>query len=495
MSNDKKKIILSVPPEFEQYIKDPKVQKAFVKFASRVKNTKKIPMVSKGELTKYGHVYYTELNGEVENPDDIAIRTYKLMRKDAQIQLGLKVLKAPVKAMKWWVESTDKDVAAFVEFALKRVWKSMMSVILTALDFGCSVSEKVWEVKDIVVTRKEKGKDFVVWKGQAVLLKKLKNPDIETVNILTDNNGDFNGFKQTYQHNPVTVPAEKSFVFTNEKEFGNLYGKSRLRYVYDYWYWSVLMYQFLNRYMERRGTPPTKARAPKGKQTLENGNVVDNIVLGQQMGESLTESSTVCLPSTIDEKGNYVWDVEYMSDDQRSDMFISYIEHLNTMKLRGLFVPERAIIQDTDMGARAVAKTHLNVFLLGIEGFIEDIIDHINRYIIPQLIEYNFGKDAAPAYIKTRGMSMEVRNLLKQILITAMKQGAGVPIDMMKALEDLELPVTHDPERMPPKPEDNQKTDDNNIQEGDKDVKAEKSIDDLREKYRIQSIRELLEQS
>ncbi len=503
--SNKKKNVIKLPPRFKEFIQDKKIQEEFVEFA----RGKETGMKSFKELTSYQSGWQTSIAGKSYNPDDISLQTYNLMRKDAQLQMGLKVIKLPIKAMKWWVVCEDKNIQAFLQFVFKRIWKSSVSAILNALDFGWSACEKVWEVQNIEVNRKEGDKQVIAYKGEAVLLKKLKDPDPTSITILTTKNGDFDGFEQqTTGGGTVSVPVEKSFVFTNEKEFGNLYGKSLLRYAYDYWYWAILMYQFLNRYFERRGVPPTKARAPYGKTKLSDGTVIDSMQLGQQAGESLTESSVVCLPSTIDEKGNYKWDLEYMKDDQRADMFIKYIEHLNAMKLRALFVPERMIIQDTDMGARAVAKTHLDVFLMGLEGLIEDIVDHFNKYLIPQLVEYNFGKDASPAYIETSGLSVDSKNLLKQIIISIIKKGdANIPLDMIKALEDLDLPILSE-DKMVDKIKDDNKEKEEDIEQpeklkepeqnieddlGDDNAKTEKRIDNNREEYRLSEIRRLLE--
>jgi len=495
ISTEKKRVTIKLPPKFKEFITDKKMQNEFVKFATD-QTSARPPL---GEITSFADMWETAITGRKYNPDDVSLDTYKLMRKDAQLQLGLKVIKFPIKAMKWWVVSDDKDIRKFVEYALKRVWKSVMSNILNALDFGFSACEKVWEIQDIDITRRDGDKMVTAFKGQAVLLKKLKDPDPVTVTIITDDNGDFNGFEQSISGaSKVTVPAEKSFIFTNEKEFGNLYGKSLLRYAYDYWYWSTLMYQFLNRYFERRGTPPVLARAPGGRTNLSDGTVVDNLTLVQKAGESLTENSVVALPSVADDRGIHKWDINYLKDDQRADMFMRYIEHLNVMKLRALFVPERTVIQDSEMGAMAVAKTHLSVFLMGLEGLTQDIIDHFNKYLIPQLIKYNFGEGVAEATLETSGLSSESKNLLKQIVVTTIKKGDGnIPLDMIKSLEELDLPI--DENWVSTKPKDNKESDvkdedeDDNIGAPNAEIKTEKSVDDLRKECRLSEIRTLLE--
>ena len=477
---NKKRQTIKLPSNFKKFIQDPKMQKEFINFAKG-----RSEAASFKEITSYKTGWNSSINGKVQNVDEISLATYKLMRKDVQLQLGLKVIKYPIKAMKWWAESEDKDRQAFINFALKRVWKSLLNTILNGLDFGYSVSEKIWEVKDVEVKRKDGDKEIIAYKGQAVLLKKLKDPDPITLTIKEDKNGDFDGFVQDKSgEGEVIVDAKKSFVFTNEKEFGNLYGKSLLGYAYQYWYWAIMMYQFLNRYFERRGTPPVFTRAPSGKTEMADGSTMDNLVLARKMGESLAESSVVALPSSVyDEKSNsYKWDLKYLNDDQRADMFIKYIEHLNCMKLRALFVPERTVTQDSEMGARAVASEHINIFLMGLEGLIDSIIDHIEKYIIPQLLLYNFGEGGADVYIKTSGLKSDAKTLLQQILMSVIQKGDGqVPIDMIKALEELNLPIKEitkedkiKPEEDKIKPEEDKKKKEPEVDEDEKDDDEEK---------------------
>lgn len=491
--SNKTRQVIKLPPGFKKFITDKNIRKEFINFAR-----KKDQRPSMSELVSHCDSYMTKIDGKVTNEDDISLNTYKLMRKDAQLQLGLKAIKYPIKGMRWWVVCQDKNIQAFVTFALKKVWTSIMNVMLNGLDFGWSASEKIWEVKDIQVERRD-GEDMVsAYKGQAVLLKKLKDPDPAQVTILADDNGNFLGFEQTPNcGGTVTVPAEKSFIFTNEKEFGNLYGKSLLRYSYDYWYWATLMYQFLNRYFERRGTPPVIARAPAGRTNLSNGTIIDNLVLAQRAGESLTQSSVVALPSSLHEGEDVPkWNLEYLKDDQRADMFMSYIDHLNAMKLRGLFVPERMVVQDSEMGAKAVASTHLDVFLMGLEGLTRDVVDHINKYIVEQLVKYNFGENAPPAYIETSGLGKESKNLLKQIIISIIKKGGVVPVDMMKALEELNIPIGE----MPKPPEeivsDDEDDDESDLEhKGDKNGKNknEETINNSRKINKLSDVRRLLE--
>ena len=107
ISVKKKKRTIKVPPKFLEYITDKKMRKEFIEFAN---NQNKMP--SFNELTSYANNWLTNIDGTIPRPDGLSLATYKLMRKDAQIQMGLKVIKYPIKAMKWWVVCRDQDIRA-----------------------------------------------------------------------------------------------------------------------------------------------------------------------------------------------------------------------------------------------------------------------------------------------------------------------------------------------------------------------------------------------
>ena len=66
------------------------MRKEFIEFAN---NQNKMP--SFNELTSYANNWLTNIDGTIPRPDGLSLATYKLMRKDAQIQMGLKVIKYP----------------------------------------------------------------------------------------------------------------------------------------------------------------------------------------------------------------------------------------------------------------------------------------------------------------------------------------------------------------------------------------------------------------
>lgn len=397
------------------------------------------------ELTKtVGTSAVYAIAGTFPQYDDtrITVGIRKKIRRDPQIRLALSVIKAPILGLPLQVTSKDKDIAGFIQEALSPIWRSVLRSSLTAVDFGHAPHEKLFEVKDITVTN-EDGKEKT--HRNAIVYHKLKDLDPEHITAyLFDENGGFAGFDW---YNDVRVPAEKSFVMVNEKEFGNPYGRSRLDCIYDPWYWCNVIFLFANRYYERKADPTTKARSPAIPKQGGGMEVDSNFVTA--VGNMKNSSTLVMSSQTTDGKYNY--DVEYLLDDKRGEMFKEYIDMLQALKLRGMLVPERVLTQDTRVGSLAMVETMTDTFLKMEQQLIAELFEHINKFIINPLVEFNFGKEAPKAYAIPGSITEQNTDLLKEIIFKVidaeMDIGSGKPyetasiINTAKMLENLNVPI------------------------------------------------------
>ena len=389
------------------------------------------------------------------SPYTVSVETRKRMRLDPQVRLALAAIKAPILGLPWRAESADPGLARFVESALRPLWRSLVRSALNAVDFGFQVHEKVWEVTDLAVEEPGAGggRGIRTYRD-AVTYRKLKDLDPASIVILTDEAGDFAGFRQL--STDVVVPAEKAFVVTCEREWGNLYGTSRLDAAYEPWYWCRVMYASCNRYFERKGDPPIKGHAPAEVRLDAEGNEVNSLDEANAVIQSLRAGGTAVFPDERDEHGNPRWDFNFLLDDKRADMFLAYIQHLEVMKLRALLVPERVLTHEGATGSYALAEEHTDTFLRSEELLIQELLDHVNRYLVPQLLFYNFGPDVPPVRITTPGLSRANQELMKKLVLRLLAAGSGARdaqrpalaglLDTVKLLEELNLPVRRDGE-------------------------------------------------
>lgn len=407
------------------FSKDPTLLADFTNFID-----KKVGKVDTKELAKHGGAL-SQIAGAISsyagqyNPDEISIDTYNKLRMNAQIAAGLKVIKLPIIGQQWTTVCEDKDIAEFIDQLLRPLWYNLLTSILTGVDYGFSANEIVYDVQELSLSRKYEQKPFFT--GKAVVWKKFKSLYPDTVNIKLDEMENFAGIVQKWVGKDVHIPIDKSFIFTHDKgdSFGNLFGVSRLKPAYDVWFWWINLVQFMMRYFERKGTPPVVVKFPLG-QTKDG---TDHADIALEIGKALIGESVVAIPSTTYENTPPKWDLNYLLDDKRGEMFLSALTFFENKMLRAMFVPERTITQDSSSkaGSYSLSQTHADMFLLGEEALIVDIENQINRYVLRRLIEYNFGSKAPQCYLRIERITEARKGFLKDVFMEMIKNGTAVP--------------------------------------------------------------------
>lgn len=388
------------------------------------------------------------------NPSAIKHSVRKKMRLDPQLALGLAALKAPVMGAfnAWHIECVDQDINDFVVEVLGRILPSLLRTSLCALDFGHSPHEKLWQVEDVPVLRERRAgrTEKHTFRGANIYhaLKDIYPGDV--VYFVNQGTDEFAGFKHRGDDKQF-VPAAKAFVVTHGKEWGGLYGTSMLDRTYDAWYWCTIMHYFTNRYYERRADPPYKGRAPQVAYNDE-GVVCDGIDKLSQALLSLRSDGHIVLPSEWNaDAGDWDWDIEVLKDDQRGVMFIRYLDYLQALKLRGLFVPERTLTQDSAVGSLAMARAHTQTFFYMLSRIVLELLEHYNRYLVRPLVVYNFGSKAPKcemkAEIEVREHRDDILRLMSAIIDAETTIGTGNQfyahelVDVQKILRALNIPV------------------------------------------------------
>jgi len=347
-------------------------------------------------------------------------------------------------------DDPDPEVAAFVRATLLPVWKSLVRSSANAEDFGYLPHEKRFKTEDIewswpVV---EDGKTAIrtASKKGAWLPKRYKDIDPDGVKIwLDEETGAFGGFTEKGDHTiEGLTPADKAFVYTVGKEFGNLFGKSRLARAYDpYVHYSYAEF-FQGRYFERFGEPGIKVRFDPNPVIDESGTRENEP--GEQAvaaAASYKGSGVVALPSTTDEDGNLLNEFDIINDDRRGEVWIALLEFWLKQILRSLLITDRTLTQDTRLGSYGMAKAHTETFLDSLQESVESFIDQVNAYIVPQLIELNLGKNRAKAYLQVPRVSREYEAILVKVFENLVREepSAREAIDTLEVLRKLNIPT------------------------------------------------------
>ncbi len=388
------------------------------------------------------------------NPETIDVDTFTLMKRDPQLAVGLSVIKLPILALNWRIVCDDEKIGKTVEWALKKIWRDMIKTSMTAVEYGFASHEKVWERSNVKVSKaNEEGKETVYHNGDLIYYKKIKPHHPESIKMEFDDKQNLVAIIQEGEvaKEEIKLPTRKCFLFTNDKEFGNPFGVSRLKNAYKIWYWKELLYQFMMQYYERRGTPPTVITAPPGKSTDSSGAQVDNMELALMLGSSLISSGVAVIPYQPDREGKgNMWAIDLLTDDARGPMFIEVIKHMDARCLRAIYVPEDVLTHESG-GGYSSSSVHADVFLMSEKGLISDLEEAIDSQIINPFVEVNYPPEKRkPCCVKLDPLDWNRKIALKEIFIEMLRNidtqiQMGVPPkivpDLEKMAEIIEVPV------------------------------------------------------
>lgn len=307
------------------------------------------------------------------------LRTYDEMRKsDASVKMSLKAVKEPIKALPWFVQAAtddpkDVEVRDFVNKAIFDVlrFKTVMGEILTHLDFGFSVHEKVYDVRDVLG-------------AERVILKKLAFR--KQTSIARWEAGPNRPGVTQYGSGSKSIPIDldRLVVFTNEQEGDNYEGVSILRAAYKHWYYKDKLYQIDAIGHERQALGVVDITYPKGadKQDIESAEeAARNIRANEEAFISHPEDFTVQFMD--------------MKADTLKEMKPS-IDHHDRQISKNVVAQFMDLGASSGSGSRAVGEPQLKIFEQAIQSVAEVIADTFNQYVVRDLVDLNFNVSEYP---------------------------------------------------------------------------------------------------
>jgi len=334
-------------------------------------------------------------------------KDYRELRLDPTIALARGLLVSGVLAGYWSVEAddnVDEKVVQSIEDLLPLREQIMQNAVgFGRIDYGWVGFEKVFVVKDGRIT-----------------IERLKPLLAELTHVLNDENGRFKGYKQQqglgYGYGwmvapgrngggpvyPMELPLEKCLHIAFSIEGGNLYGVPLLENVRAI----QAMWKECNdgakRYDSKIAGSHWIIYYPPGTGVLD-GETLDNGVIAKRLLAVLESSGCIAIPTTVatylQELNSesvaelFAWRVELISDTSpRQVSFVDRLRYLDTLKIRGLLLPERACTEG-QYGTKAEAGTHADLAITGMEQIDRSITRVINENVVNQLLILNYGED------------------------------------------------------------------------------------------------------
>lgn len=395
------------------------------------------------------------------NPELITLDRLHAMRRDPMIRMGLHYRRGPMLRADWHIQCEDPQIAQGVDEICRDVWSNYMKVGLVCKEYGYQGAIKQWDLGKLHSTFEDKdGTIRPVWQRDDVQPTVLKPciplpPDFTRVR-LRKKDGGFDGLTTalwTPTRDPERdkiVEAEFALWWANEYEetWNNYYGFPLTGYAYRYWWSGWFRHHMEDRHFEQDADPPLQVWYPPGSQ-MRDGVQVDNKILALELAEDLRGGAAIAMPSEVhvDEQGKLtpipLWKAEFLTGGENLDAFRQSAEYTDMMKLRALMVSDEALIQGSSgTGSRATSGIRMDAFQANLQQEGEDAAYVWNRYIIPQIVEANWGADAPQAKMIMKGFQPEDMALWDELIKIAFNLDPNaLPIKFEEILRQRKLPM------------------------------------------------------
>lgn len=321
--------------------------------------------------------YYEKYQLRPYNPSDLYQKRgdysiYDKMLEDDQISSILTLKKIMILESEWTIECEDQKVSEFLTDCLNEflddTFLKKMFEILSAMDYGFSVTEKIYGPADTKY-------------GKKIVFQKLKTRAPHTFELHTDVFGNVEKIIQHTGHGDIQLDPNKFILFTHNKKFDNPYGTSDLNVgVYRAWWSKDAIIKFWNIYLERFGMPTVVGTVPRTLGEAERSRlkqVVTNIQA--KTGIVLSDDVKMDLLKTSGGKSDYE----------------NAIDKYNLMIARAFLFPDLLGFSggQTSGGSYSLGQEQFDIFYKTIDYGRQDVCRVVNREIINPLVAWNFGNN------------------------------------------------------------------------------------------------------
>lgn len=259
-------------------------------------------------------------------------------------------------------------------------------------------------------------KVLTVNSSNEIVYRKIAFRDPETITIIKDEKGGFAGYKQRYYSKSqkkmveVEIPVEYCFLYTFNKDEDEIYGQSAFQAAYYHWDRKRRFYYLYEQAVEKGAMPP------KMLEVLEGNNDTDD-----QKKSNLKSMTRFGIDSAVLIPTGYKM-TPYEAGKGRLDPMPG-IDHHDASSARSVLASFVLLgtQNDSSGGSFALSKSQSDLFLMALRGTMNEIEEHINSYLIPQLINYNFDTAYYPEF-KFNDMSDDTTNFIESIFTEIVKK-------------------------------------------------------------------------
>jgi len=234
--------------------------------------------------------------------------------------------------------------------------------ILTSYDFGFSLSEKIFKLRE----------------GSRLGLKKIITRHPNSWRIYQDLKGKVEKFEQVTAVGDLDIDPKSLIHFVNDSKFQNPYGTSDLRAAYNAYFTKTQVVRYMGIFLEKAASPIPVGKydknAPQG--------AVDKLF---DVLKKFQTKTAITIPKDID--------IQFLEAKNSGDAYIKAIHLFNMFIGRALFIPDLLGFtgSETGGGSLALGEKQMNLFFLHVMRRRAALENVINKELVWPVIAYNYG--------------------------------------------------------------------------------------------------------
>lgn len=371
--------------------------------------------------------------------DKLSIKDYVKMRQnDGTVNAMYNVLTLPILATNYSFAPAEEDndlaqeIADFVtdnftlpphKGGMSTPFQLFLSDLLRSVLEGYRLFEKVWTISP---------DGYFVY-------KKLAPRDAQTITLRRDEHGGFNGATQKVmvkgEPKEYKLEVGRCFLFTFGKDKDLLYGESAFKPAHYHYTMKHKLYYLANRAVEVGAIPPRVLKTPQGASA-------DDKKWAERQNKRFGLSTSLTLPAG--------YDFMFSSLQGRIDP-VPLIDHHNAEMARSILAQFMMLgTSNSNVGSWALSKDQSDVFVMALKGLMDQIEQHINSYLIPDLVDYNFANTDLYPEFHFSDMTSGTREMIRQAFIEIVKKDTApdwlIEGVAEKLADELDVEVPEQPE-------------------------------------------------
>lgn len=371
----------------------------------------------------------------IQNTDDVPLAEYeRMLETDETVSIGIQFLILSVLVKLGNYTHENKKIESFIQENFEGMQGNLHTAceeILTGLWAGYSGSELIWKLD-----------------GNKVKLDRIATYHPGTVLIQVDREtGCYQGFKQWrwFDGSPVDIPIDKAVLFTFNKRFGNLYGKSIFKPIRKNWLLKDPILKMWGRALDRFGTPLVALfTSDEEIDDPDNpGKSINQLSYAVRILNKIQSSTGLAFKSGSREDGTESR-AEILSAGSSGigEAFEKAVMYLNKMILRGLLVPS-LVFDNQGSGSYALGQAHFKSYEMILSSIYKTLKETLLEQIARRIIEYNFGPQDDYGDFAENKIAEEDQKALSDTFLNLTNSGYLSPEnqdDMIAVRERLNLP-------------------------------------------------------